>query len=70
MITEIGITAGEIWKALDENGSLELEFILQKVPMGRELGHMAVGWFCREGHIAIEQHDGKTLIELTNKKTG
>lgn len=64
MITEIGITAGEIWKMLDEGGSLELELVLQRVPMGKELGLMAVGWLCREGHVVMKQENDKSYLEL------
>ncbi len=64
MITEIGITAGEIWKMLDEHGALELEHVLQKVSIGKEVGLMAVGWLCREGHVVMKQENGKNYLEL------
>ena len=70
MITEIGITAGEIWKMLDEHGTLEIESVLQKVSMGRELGFMAIGWLCRESHVVMKQENDKRYLELKKIEEG
>jgi len=66
MVTEIGITAGEIWKYLDEKGGcLELAELTKLKPKGEEdIIFMALGWLCREGHVLLIQKGGKTFIEL------
>lgn len=64
MITEIGITAGEIWKLLDKESPLEFQDLLQKVPGGEDIGLMALGWLCREGHVLIGLKDGKIYVQL------
>ena len=37
MITEIGITAGDIWHFLDKNGSATLEQLIKGIGQKREL---------------------------------
>ena len=54
MITEIGITAGDIWHFLDKNGSATLEELVKGIGQKRELVLMSLGWLAREGHITVE----------------
>ncbi len=67
MITEIGITAGEIWRLLDEMGPLEVSDMAKLIPGGEDLALMALGWLCREGHIVINQRNDKPYVELTRR---
>jgi hypothetical protein len=67
MITEIGITAGEIWRLLDEKGPLEVEEMARQVPGSEVLVFMALGWLCREGHVIISQGGGRLLVELKSR---
>ena len=53
MITEIGITAGEIWHYLDEKGSADLDALSQGIKKPKELVLMSLGWLAREGHITL-----------------
>ena len=69
MITEIGITAGEIWRVLDEKGPLEVSMMNSLIPGGEDLAFMAFGWLCREGHVIISERNDKLYLELTRRKT-
>ena len=55
MITEIGITAGDIWNCLDKNGSANLSSLVKKVGKPRDLLLMSLGWLSREGYVTLIQ---------------
>lgn len=54
MITEIGITAGDIWHFLDQKGSATLEELVRGIGKNRELVLMSLGWLAREGHVSVD----------------
>ena len=54
MITEIGITAGEIWHFLDEHGETTLSGLVGGVDKPRDTILMSLGWLAREGHVILE----------------
>lgn len=54
MITEIGITAGEIWHYLDEHGEVKLSQLASGIDKPREIILMSLGWLAREGHVIVE----------------
>ena len=54
MITEIGITAGEIWHYLDENEEVKLSQLCSGIEKSREVILMSLGWLAREGHVVLE----------------
>ncbi len=58
MIMEIGIVAGDIWHYLDENGSVELEQLINGTSKPRNLVLMGLGWLAREGHVTVENAEG------------
>ena len=55
MITEIGITAGDIWHYLDEHGKSSLSQIIKSIDTDGERILMSIGWLAREGHVIIEK---------------
>jgi hypothetical protein len=61
MIMEIGIVAGDIWHYLDENGTADLENLIQAVNKPRELVLMGLGWLAREGHVTVENEKGFSI---------
>lgn len=67
MITEIGFTAGDIWKLLDQKERLELSEVVKQIPRSKELILMALGWLCREGHVLLNQKEKQTFVELRNR---
>jgi hypothetical protein len=54
MITEIGITAGDIWHYLDQHGKSPLSKIVKGIDTERDRVLMAIGWLAREGHVIAE----------------
>lgn len=55
MITEIGITAGDIWHYLDGHGKSSLSQIANGIDTDRDRVLMSIGWLAREGHIIVEK---------------
>jgi hypothetical protein len=55
MITEIGITAGDIWHYLDTHGKSWLRDILSAIGADRDRALMSIGWLAREGHVIVEK---------------
>ena len=55
MITEIGITAGDIWHYLDQHGKSTLSQIVRGIDTDRDRVLMSVGWLAREGHAIVER---------------
>ena len=55
MITEIGITAGDIWHYLDVHGKSSLSQVTKGIDTEKERVFMSIGWLAREGHVVIEK---------------
>ena len=53
MITEIGITAGDIWHYLDKHQSATLAELVRGIKKPKELILMSLGWLAREGHVQL-----------------
>lgn len=64
MITEIGITAGDIWHYLDEHGKSSLSDIIRSIDTERERVLMSIGWLAREGHVIVEKSGPDYLAYL------
>ena len=54
MITEIGITAGDIWHYLDTHGKSSLSQIARGIDTENDKVLMSIGWLAREGHVIVE----------------
>ena len=54
MITEIGITAGDIWHYLDQHEKSSLSEIARGIDTDRDRVLMSIGWLAREGHVIVE----------------
>lgn len=54
MITEIGITAGEIWHYLDDHGEATLSQLNSGIEKPKDIILMSLGWLAREGHVVME----------------
>ena len=55
MITEIGITAGDIWHYLDVHGKSSLSQVAKGIDTDKERVLMSIGWLAREGHVIVEK---------------
>jgi hypothetical protein len=64
MITEIGITAGDIWHYLDQHGKSQLKDIVRGISSDRDRVLMSVGWLAREGHVVVERTGSDYLAYL------
>ena len=53
MITEIGITAGDIWHYLDKHESATLDQLSKGISKPKDLILMSLGWLAREGHVML-----------------
>ena len=70
MITEIGITAGDIWHYLDEKGNATLDQLVKGTGKPRDLILMSLGWLAREGHVTLGDPPSKYLASLTRHPSG
>ncbi len=68
MVTQIGITAGEIWHYLDKHGESHLKKLLSDIEKDENLILMSLGWLAREGHISLTQSADKTMVSLRTDK--
>ncbi len=68
MITKIGIVAGEIWQLLDNEGSMRVKEINEKVERPESLILMSLGWLSREGHIILDKEEDDFIVTLRDKK--
>lgn len=64
MITEIGITAGEIWHFLDQHGEVRLSDLLNGIDKPRDTILMSLGWLAREGHVILVEIEGDYKVSL------
>ena len=53
MITEIGITAGDIWHFLDKHENATLTDLVDGIGKPKDLVLMSLGWLAREGHVTL-----------------
>jgi hypothetical protein len=68
MITEIGITAGEIWQYLEKYNNTTLSKVVEAVNKDRDIVMMSLGWLAREGHITVDTIDNDLKIVLRKKE--
>jgi winged helix-turn-helix protein DUF2582 len=63
-VQQIGETAGAVWHALNENGSLSLAKLVERVGGNRDVVMQAVGWLAREGKIEIAETKRGRVVSL------
>lgn len=63
-VQQIGETAGAVWHALNENGSLSLAKLAERVGGNRDVVMQAVGWLAREGKIEIVETKRGRVVSL------
>ena len=67
MITEIGITAGEIWHYLDKHESATIDELAQGIKQSKSLILMSLGWLAREGHVNLGDEKSGYRAKLNPK---
>ncbi len=65
MITEIGITAGDIWHYLDKHESATLDQLAKGTGKPKDLVLMSLGWLAREGHVNLGDEKTGYLARLS-----
>ena len=60
-VSQIGETAGTVWKTLAEGGPLSLAKLVKAVGEPRDTVMQALGWLAREDKVDIED-DGRSRI--------
>ena len=63
-IEQIGQTAGDIWKLLNENGPLSLAKTVKAIGKPRDQVMQALGWLAREDKIDIVEEGRARVIVL------
>lgn len=67
MITEIGITAGDIWHYLDAHNKSSLKDVVRGIDKPKDLALMSVGWLAREGHVIVEKEGSDYKVWLRER---
>jgi hypothetical protein len=62
--SEIGATAGVVWKLLSENGSMDLSKLVKAVGEPRDAVMQAIGWLAREDKLIFEDNGRKHMVSL------
>jgi len=61
---QIGLTAGNVWHALEECGGMSLAKLAKQIDAPRDLVMQAVGWLARENKIQIVENKRVKTISL------
>ncbi|MFA5780509.1 MAG: winged helix-turn-helix domain-containing protein [Elusimicrobiota bacterium] len=64
MLSEIGITAGQIWKYLDKNGEVTALKLKSALGVTNTVLYMGIGWLGREGKINVIEYAKGYKISL------
>jgi hypothetical protein len=64
IVTQIGETAGAVWKELAEQGEMSMARLVKGVGEPRDTVMQAIGWLAREGKIVIEDQGRSRVIGL------
>lgn len=64
LVDQIGQIAGEIWKLLNENGSLSLAKTVKAIGRPRDQVMQALGWLAREDKIEIIEEGRARIVAL------
>jgi hypothetical protein len=64
IVTQIGETAGTVWRVLTENGPLTVAKLIKAVGEPRDTVMQAVGWLAREDKITIVEERRSRVVAL------
>jgi hypothetical protein len=64
MKERIGITAGEIWKYLFENGESTTIKLKANLGLSNTMLYLALGWLSREDKVVISRLEHSYIISL------
>jgi len=61
---EIGLNAGKIWNALNEQGEQSTKTLMKKLKLSSTDFYLAAGWLSREGKVLHYESEGIMMIGL------
>ena len=67
-IDQVGITAGEVWRVLADQGSMSLAKLAKQIDAPRDLVMQGVGWLARENKISIVAEKRTKTIALISEE--
>ena len=67
-VQQIGETAGAVWHVINDNGSLSLAKLVERVGGNRDVVMQAVGWLAREGKIDIAETKRGRVVSLKEEQ--
>ena len=63
-IDQIGVTAGLVWRALNEQGPASISKLVKSIDAPRDTVLEAIGWLAREDKVWIEQTKRGRIVSL------
>ena len=63
-VSEIGETAGMVWKALNAAGPMSMAKLVKATGQPRDTVMQALGWLAREDKITIEENGRARIVSL------
>ena len=63
-VSQIGETAGVIWRLLQDNGPQTIAKLAKEVDAPRDVVMQALGWLAREDKITIDEESRSRLVSL------
>lgn len=64
MLEKIGINAGKIWEALNEEGPAEIKILRKTLKITEKEMYAALGWLAREEKVNFTVKGKETFISL------
>lgn len=63
-ITQIGETAGLVWRLLDEEGPMSITRLTKTIDAPRDLVLQSIGWLAREDKLLFEETSRGKLVSI------
>ena len=64
MMETIGLTAGQIWNYLNENGETTVAKMKKELDLKGNFAELGLGWLAREGKVEISKKGTSTNVRL------
>ena len=63
-IGQIGETAGDVWRLLEEKGPQSMTKLVKEIEAPRDTIMQALGWLAREDKISIDEESRAKVVSL------
>ena len=64
MMETIGLTAGQIWNYLNENGETTVAKMKKELDLKGNFAELGLGWLAREGTVKMSKKGTSTNVRL------